>query len=407
MASYYPTDLLINNSFDIIFFWVARMMMMGLHFMADVPFRSVYIHALVRDEHGQKMSKTKGNVVDPLVLIDRYGADALRFTLTALTAQGRDIRLAESRVEGYRNFATKLWNAARFCQMNDCKPVAGFDPAHVGLAINRWVVGEVALTAQKIAEALDNLKFGEAAGAIYQFAWQNFCDWYVEFAKPVLSEGGEAAFETSATAAWVLDQILLLLHPIMPFISEELYEKLGDRQGHLLATSPWPEFGADAVDPAAKAEIDWLIRLISAVRSTRSDVNVPASAIIPLHLKGAAAETLDRLGRYRPLVERLAKVDASDPSRAAPGGGAAQIVLDEMTIVLPLAGIIDLAQERARLQKELQRVTGEIEKIDKKLGNPQFLDRAPEEVIAELRERRAGYEAAAEKIRGALETLVA
>jgi valyl-tRNA synthetase len=404
LALHYPTDLLVT-SFDIIFFWVARMMMMGLHFMGDVPFRRVYIHALVRDEHGQKMSKTKGNVIDPLVLIDKYGADALRFTLAALTAQGRDIRLAEARVEGYRNFATKLWNAARFCQMNECHPVAGFDPAKVTLSVNRWAVGELALTAAKIGDALDALRFNEAAVAIYQFAWGNFCDWYLEFTKPLLAEGGQAAAETRATTAWLLDQILVLLHPLMPFISEELYENLGERNGRLLATSDWPVFGADIVDPAAKDEIDWLIRLISAIRSTRSDINVPAGAIIPLLLKDASAESLRRVGQYRGLIERMARVDAADPSAPGPEGGAARIGLDEMTVVLPLAGAIDFAVERARLDKEIKRLAGEIDKIDKKLGNAQFLERAPEEVVAEQRDRRADYAATADKVRSAMEML--
>ncbi len=406
LGRHYPTDLLVT-SFDIIFFWVARMMMMGLHFMGDVPFRTVYIHALVRDEHGQKMSKTKGNVIDPLVLIDRYGADALRFTLTALTAQGRDIRLSESRVEGYRNFATKLWNAARFCQMNECRPVEGFDPAKLVSPINRWAAGEAALTTARVGEALDALRFNEAASAIYQFAWGSFCDWYLEFAKPLLAEGGDAAAETRATGAWVLDRILLLLHPVMPFISEELYEKLGDRGGRLLAVSNWPDAEIGLVDQGAKSEIDWLIALVSALRSTRSDINVPASAVMPLILKGADQPTLERLARYRPLVERLARVDASAPDRPPPSGAAANIVLGNMTIVLPLEGIIDVGVEIARLKKEQGRIEGEIAKIDKKLGNPQFLERAPEEVVAEQRERRAEHEAAAEKIRGALAGLVA
>jgi valyl-tRNA synthetase len=404
LALHYPTDLLVT-SFDIIFFWVARMMMMGLHFMGDVPFRRVYIHALVRDEHGQKMSKTKGNVIDPLVLIDKFGADALRFTLTALTAQGRDIRLSESRVEGYRNFATKLWNAARFCQMNECHPVPGFDPATVKLPVNRWAVGELALTAAKMADALDGLRFSEAALGIYQFAWGSFCDWYLEFTKPLLAAGGEGAVETRATTAWLLDEILLLMHPIMPFISEELYEKLGERSGRLLATSGWPEFGESLVDDGAKAEIDWLVRLISAIRSTRSDINVPASAIIPLVLKDANSESIRRVDQYRGLIERMARVDAAEPNREAPAGGAARVGLDEMTIILPLAGTIDFAEEKARLDKELKRVAGEIEKIDKKLGNAQFLERAPEEVVTEQRERRADYAAAADKVRGALDML--
>jgi valyl-tRNA synthetase len=404
LALHYPTDLLVT-SFDIIFFWVARMMMMGLHFMDDVPFRRVYIHALVRDEHGQKMSKTKGNVIDPLVLIDKYGADALRFTLTALTAQGRDIRLSEQRVEGYRNFATKLWNAARFCQMNQCHPVAGFDPASVKLPVNRWAVAELASISRKVAEALDGLRFSEAALGAYQFAWGSFCDWYLEFTKPLLAAGGDGAVETRATTAWLLDQILLLLHPEMPFLTEELYEKLADRQGKLLATSDWPAFDAGLADDGAKAEIDWLIRFISAIRSTRSDINVPASAIIPLILKDAGVDTLRRTAAYRGLIERMARVDASEPVREPPAGGAARIALDEMTIVLPLAGTIDIAVERARLEKEQKRIAGEIEKIDKKLGNEQFLTRAPEEVVTELRERRADYGVAAEKLRGALEML--
>jgi valyl-tRNA synthetase len=359
----------------------------------------------VRDEHGQKMSKTKGNVIDPLVLIDKYGADALRFTLTALTAQGRDIRLSEQRVEGYRNFATKLWNAARFCQMNECHPVPGFDPATVKLAVNRWAVGELALTAAKVAESLDALRFSEAALGIYQFAWGSFCDWYLEFTKPLIAAGGDDAAETRATTAWLLDQILLLLHPTMPFLTEELYEKLGDRSGHLLATSEWPAFGDSLVDAAAKDEIDWLVRLISAIRSTRSDINVPGSAIIPLVLKDAGAASARRLEDYRGLIERMARVDASNAFAEAPAGGAARIALDEMTVVLPLAGTIDFAEERARLEKEEKRIIGEIDRIDKKLGNAQFIERAPEEVITEQREKRAEYVAALEKVRSALEML--
>ena len=404
LALRYPTDLLITG-FDIIFFWVARMMMMGLHFMGEVPFRRVYIHALVRDEKGQKMSKTKGNVIDPLLLMEKFGTDALRFTLAALTAQGRDIRLSEARVEGNRNFATKLWNAARFCQMNECHPVPGFDPAAVTLPLNRWAVGELALTARKIAESLDALRFNEAAAAIYQFAWGSFCDWYLEFGKPVLQAGGADAAETRATTAWLLDEILLLLHPLMPFISEELYEKLGDRGDALLAASRWPVFAEGIVDPAATAEIDWLIRLISAIRSTRSDLNVPAAAIVPVILVDAHSETLKRVERHRGLIERLARVDLSDIGRQPPDGGGARIGLDEMTILLPLAGIIDFAEENARLGKELKRLGTEIDRIDKKLGNAQFVDKAPEEVVAEQRDKRTEYEAAAEKVRQALAML--
>jgi valyl-tRNA synthetase len=403
LAADYPTDLLVT-SFDIIFFWVARMMMMGLHFMGDVPFRRIYIHALVRDEKGQKMSKTKGNVIDPLVLIDKYGADALRFTLTALTAQGRDIRLAESRVEGYRNFATKLWNAARFCQMNECRPDPQFDPARVSLPLNRWAVGELAATAGRVSEALDELRFNEAAGAIYQFAWGSFCDWYLEFGKPVLAEGGEAARETRATTAWLLDQILLLLHPVMPFVSEELYEKLGERDGALLATSEWPEFGSLLDDADVREEINWLIGLISAIRSVRSDLNVPDKSKTPLIVRDANDVTTARIERYRGLIERLGKVEAGNVALEA-SGGQARIAYGEATVILPLAGIIDLSAERARLGKELKRLEGEIDRIDKKLGNAQFMERAPEEVVTEQRERRGEYVAMLEKVGSALAML--
>jgi len=289
--------------------------------------------------------------------------------------------------------------------MNECFPMPGFDPATVKLPVNRWAVGELALTAAKVAESLDALRFSEAALGIYQFAWGSFCDWYLEFTKPLLAAGGDGAVETRATTAWLLDQILLLLHPTMPFLSEELYEKLGDRGGVLLATSGWPEFGEGFVDETARGEIDWLVRLISAIRSTRSDINVPAKAVIPLVLKDAGADSLRRVGEYRDLIEKMARVDAAHPLQAAPAGAAARIGLDEMTIILPLEGTIDIAAEKARLDKEDKRLVGEIDKTDKKLGNAQFLERAPEEVVTELRERRADYAAALEKIRNALEML--
>jgi valyl-tRNA synthetase len=289
--------------------------------------------------------------------------------------------------------------------MNECLPVPGFDPAKVTLPLNRWAVGELALTASRVADSIDALRFNEAAGAVYQFAWGSFCDWYLEFSKPVLLAGGEGAAETRAATAWLLDQILHLMHPLMPFISEELYANLADRDGVLLATSGWPEFGDTLVDADAKAEIDWLIRLVSAIRSTRSDLNVPAAAIVPLVLRDAAPASLARVERYRGLIERLARVDAGDLNGAIPDGGAARIALDELTIVLPLAGIIDITVERGRLAKEGKRIDGEIDRIDKKLGNPQFIEKAPEEVVTELRERRAEYETALLKVRQALDML--
>ncbi|MGK9167597.1 valine--tRNA ligase [Inquilinus limosus] len=401
LQRYYPGDVLITG-FDIIFFWVARMMMMGIHFMGEVPFRTVYFHSLVRDEKGQKMSKSKGNVIDPLELVDRYGADALRMTLVSLAA-GRDIKLGPQQVEGYRNFATKLWNAARFCEMNECWPVPGYDPAANRLTLNRWIVGEVAKTAEKAAAALEGFRFSEAAQALYQFTWAGFCDWYLEFAKPVFAGDDEAAkAETRATAAWALEQILHLLNPIMPFETEELWRHLADRGGATLVTQPWPDYPAGLVDPQAAAEMDWVIRLISAIRTIRSEMNVPPAAELTATLRDAAAETKRRLDTHGALIRRLARLASIEVSDAVPEKGAAQAVIDESTLVLPLAGIIDLDKERARLTKEIEKNATEVEKIDRKLGNAQFLEKAPDEVVEEQRERRAEAQVAIERLQQAL-----
>jgi valyl-tRNA synthetase len=401
LQRYYPGDVLVTG-FDIIFFWVARMMMMGLHFMGEVPFRTVYFHALVRDEKGQKMSKSKGNVIDPLELIDSYGTDALRMTLVSLAA-GRDIKLGPQQVEGYRNFATKIWNAARFCEMNECRPVPGYDPAANRLTLNRWIAGEVAKAAEKAAAALEGFRFSEAASVLYQFTWNGFCDWYLEFAKPVFSGSDETAkAETRATAAWALEQILHLLNPIMPFETEELWRHLADRGDAKLMTEPWPEYPAGLVDPEAAAEMDWVIRLISAIRTIRSEMNVPPAAELAATLRDASAETQRRLDTHGALIRRLARLAAIEVSDAAPAKGAAQAVIDEATLVLPLAGIIDLDKERARLTKEIDRLAGEVEKVDRKLGNAQFLAKAPDEVVEEQRERRAEAEAARERLQQAL-----
>ncbi len=409
LARYYPSDTLVTG-FDIIFFWVARMMMMGLHFMKDVPFRTVYIHALVRDERGQKMSKSKGNIIDPLELVDEYGTDALRFTLTALAAQGRDIKLARNRVEGYRNFATKLWNAARYCQMNHCVTRPDFTPTGLTQTVNRWIVTEVAATADRVSAALDAFKFNEAANALYQFTWGNFCDWYLEFTKPILNGSDEAAkAETRATTAWVLDQVLILLHPVMPYITEELWEQLSPggiaaRPGRLI-TMGWPSYDRSLTDAGSGAEMDWVVRLISGVRTVRSEMNVPAASQVPLLIRDAGPETAARLTTHRDLIQRLARLSSVDVHTGAAPHGSVQAVLDEATLILPLAGIIDLDQERARLKKEIERLTGEIAKVDKKLGNVEFVAKAPEEVVEENRERRADAVASAEKLAAALAML--
>ncbi len=404
LKRYYKTDVLVTG-FDIIFFWVARMMMMGLHFMNEVPFRDVYIHALVRDEKGQKMSKTKGNVIDPLKLIDEYGADALRFTLAAMAAQGRDIKLATSRVEGYRNFGTKLWNAARFCEMNECARVEGFDPAAVSQTVNKWIVGEASRTAARVTEEIEAYRFNEAAGAIYRFVWNVFCDWYVEFIKPLLMGADEAAkAETRATAAWVLDQILLILHPFMPFMTEELWATTaGPARESLLVTAPWPNLSSLG-DAAADSEMDWVIRLISEVRSVRAEMNVPAGAKIALLIKGAEEENLQRLDRHKDLILRLARLASVEATEAVPAG-AVQLVLDEATLLLPLADVVDLKVETARLKKEVAKLDGEIAKIEAKLANEKFVSSAPEHVVEEQRERKSDAEAARAKFADALKRL--
>ena len=407
LARYYPTDVLVTG-FDIIFFWVARMMMMGLHVMEEVPFRDVYIHALVRDEKGQKMSKSKGNVIDPLDLIDAYGADALRFTLAAMAAQGRDIKLSHGRVEGYRNFATKLWNAARFTEINGYRPCADFIPASAKLTVNRWILGESERTAAAVTEALQAFRFNEAAAAIYHFIWHVYCDWYLELIKPILTGSDEAAAsETRAGAAFVLDRALQLLHPFMPFVTEELWVKLGEEVGgrpSLLMLAKWPE-QEGLQNAEADAEIGWLIRFISEVRSVRAEMNVPAGAKVPLIIAGAGELTKARVARHRDTLLRLARLDSIDCGR--PQAGAVQIVLDEATLALPLAGIIDIGVEEKRLKREIDKVDCEIKQLDAKLANEKFVSRAPEHVVEEQRERKTEAEATAAKLEQALKRLQA
>ncbi|MBI3710128.1 MAG: valine--tRNA ligase [Proteobacteria bacterium] len=404
LKRYYPTDTLVT-SFDIIFFWVARMMMMGLHFMKEVPFRTVYIHALVRDAKGQKMSKSKGNIIDPLELIDKFGSDALRFTLTALAAQGRDIKLDEARVAGYRNFATKLWNAARYCQMNGATaPAASFDPATARLTVNRWIVGEIARAAQAVETAIESYRFNDAAGAAYQFTWATFCDWYLEFTKPILNGGDAAAkAETRAVTAFVLQQILKLLHPMMPFITEELWEKL--EFGGPLITAPWPQLDTGKTDPAADAEMGWVVEAVTQIRALRAEMNVPAGARLKLYHRDATPIAVKRLDTHRGIIETLARLDTIAALTDGALKGTAQIAVPEATLVLPLAGVIDAAAERARLTKEVGKLAGEIGKIDQKLANPQFVAKADPEIVEDQRERRSEAEAARVRLAAALERL--
>ncbi|MGA2485063.1 MAG: valine--tRNA ligase [Roseiarcus sp.] len=407
LARYYPTSALVTG-FDIIFFWVARMMMMGLHFRGEVPFRDVYIHALVRDEKGAKMSKSKGNVIDPLDLVDRFGADALRFTLSAMAAQGRDIKLSESRVEGYRNFATKLWNASRFAEMNGCARVAGFDAKAAREPLNRWILGEAAKAVAETSAAIESYRFNDAANAAYRFVWSVFCDWCLELAKPVLqtAEPSPAKPETQATIAHVLDTVYALLHPFMPFVTEELWTIKGEagppRDG-VLALGPWPD--ADfPVDAAAEAEIGWVVDLISEIRSVRSEMGVPAAAQPALTLVAPPPELAAVARRWAETIRRLARV--GDLAFAdAPPSGSLQIVVRGALAAIPVAGILDIAAESARLGKEIAKERGEVAKVDAKLANADFLARAPEEVVAEHQERREAALARIHKMSAAQERL--
>jgi valyl-tRNA synthetase len=402
LERYYPTTVLVTG-FDIIFFWVARMMMMGLHFMGKEPFGDVYIHALVRDEKGAKMSKSKGNVIDPLELIDAYGADAVRFTLAAMAAQGRDIKLATSRVEGYRNFATKVWNAVRFAEHYDCRPVVGFDPATAKGTLNRWIATEASRAARDVTAAIEAYKFNDAAGASYRFVWNLTCDWFLELSKPVLNGAdGQAKDETRATVAWLLDRIVALLHPFMPFVTEELWSHNPGRQP--LALSAWPQPGFE--DEAAAAEINWVVELITAIRSVRSEMNVPAAAMVPLSVSSGSDETRARLATHDVVIKRLARIEeialADNPVK-----GAIQLHIGEATLSLSLGGVVDLGAETERLEKELQRIAKEIAKIDAKLGNAQFIEKAPEEVVEEQRERRLDMVSLRDKTEAALRRLSA
>ena len=410
LAHHYPTSVLVTG-FDIIFFWVARMIMMGLHFRdGAVPFRDVYIHALVRDEDGQKMSKSKGNVMDPLELIEQYGADALRFTLTALAAQGRDIKLSAGRIEGYRNFVTKIWNAARFTQMNGCNPVADFDPAACRLTVNKWIVGETARAGGDISQALEGYRFNDAAQVGYQFAWHQFCDWYLEFTKPILQNGDEKSqAEVRATTSWVLDQLLKFLHPIMPFVTEELWEQLapeGGRDG-LLIDSSWPDLGDSLRSPEAEEEMAWLIRMIGAIRTVRSEMNVPPQAELAVTVAGTSDATQARLKNHDTLLRRLARLVSVELVEEVPSSGTVQVVVDEATAALAVGDVIDISKEISRLEKEISKVEGEIGKIEKKLENKNFIAKAPPEVVEEQRERAAEYRQSHDKLSEALNRLSA
>ncbi len=402
LARYFPGDVLVT-AFDIIFFWVARMMMQSLELTGKIPFHTIYCHGLVRDANGQKMSKSKGNTVDPLQLIDRYGADALRLTLAASEAQGRDVKFDEKRVEGYRNFATKLWNAVRFAQSQGISASASSEQPAATHAVNRWILAEAAAATSQADAALHGYRFDQYTQGLYHFVWSRFCDWYLELIKPLLAEEGPLADETRRVAGWVLDRILVLLHPVMPFITEQLWHALGARAQDLILAD-WPQTPAEL--PAAISEIDWLIELVSAIRSARTELNIPNSATLTLHTTEADAATAANLQTHRTALQRLARIE-NIILAPSPTTGLAQIVVDGRTYAIPLAGVIDIAAERSRLQKSAERAESEAASLGKRLANPGFLERAKPEAVAKARADHAQRSTEAEHFRAALARLEA
>ncbi len=397
LKRYYPGNVLVTG-FDIIFFWVARMMMMGLHFMKDVPFQTVYIHALVRDEKGQKMSKSKGNVLDPLELIERYGTDALRFTLTSMAAQGRDLKLSESRIEGYRNFATKLWNASRYTELNDCRYNPEFDPNNCKLAINNWIIFELKNAVSKVESSIQNYRFSDAANAIYNFSWATFCDWYIEFTKPILAGNDtDLVNETKATTMWVLKGILNSLNPIMPYITEELWDRLGF--GTLLIKEAWTPFNDVEPDVLAAKEIEWVVSLVSEIRSLRAETSVPSKSKTNLVLKDVENNHQHYLTNNNNIICKLANLDEIVVITGPLPTETIQGVIEGVSFGLSIVSEIDVEKERVRLERELKKVSEDIESISKKLANEKFLQKAPEKVISENRNRLSNAEDKKSKLR--------
>ena len=406
LHKHYKTDVLVTG-FDIIFFWVARMMMMGLHFKQEVPFHTVYIHALVRDEKGAKMSKSKGNVIDPLELADKYSADALRFTLSAMAAMGRDIKLSESRVEGYRNFATKLRNATRFCEINECFTAGAFNPAEATLPLTQWLVGETYRATEAITASLEAYRFNDASTSVYQFIWDGFCDWFIELAKPILQGDDEAAkIETQAAAQWGLQNALKLLHPFMPYVTEELWQEIKpvDTGAKFLMLENWPQIPENLMNKDADAEINWVIKAITSIRSVRSEMNVPAGAKIPLIVSGSNELTQQRIVRHNDVLKRLARLDTITVQNDFPEGSI-QSIVEEAVFAIHLNEVIDVTAETDRLKKEITKVEKEISKISGKLNNQGFLEKAPDAVIQENKSRLQDEQSKLEKLETALDRL--
>ena len=386
LDTFYPTSVLVT-AFDIIFFWVARMMMMSMYVMKKVPFKKCYIHGIVRDDSGHKMSKSKGNTVDPMETIEAYGADALRFFMASMETQGRDVSLSEARVAGYRNFATKLWNAARFCEMNECKTLKDFDETKVTLGVNKWIVAKAKEVSAEITTNLESYRFSDSANAVYQFAWGGFCDWYIEMIKPIFyGDNAEEIAETRATAAWALDRILTILHPFMPFITSELWNNTSDERDVKLINAPWPV--NENIDVEAMNGVDWVIDIVSSIRSLRSNMNLPAGAKLTIFLKGASEQSLANIKSYQKIICSLARLEKIEEFSGEITPDMVQDVFKESVILLPLSGVVDFAAERERLNKELDSLNKNLDGYARKLGNAGFVDRAPAEVVEEEKRRQ-------------------
>lgn len=402
LDTFYPTSVLVTG-FDIIFFWVARMMMMSMYMMKKVPFKKCYIHGLVRDEHGQKMSKSKGNTVDPMEIIEKYGADALRFFMAAMETQGRDINVSESRIQGYRNFATKLWNSARFGEMNECVLTPDFDAAKVSHPVNKWIIEKVKQTSNELTDNLNNYRFSDSANGVYQFVWGSFCDWYIEMIKPILyGEDEQAKAETRATFAWVLNRILIILHPFMPFVTAELWNNYHSEED--IINAQWP--AKENVDENAIAHIDWAIELISAIRSLRAEMNLPAGSKLTAYLQGANEQSASNVNQFANIICAMARLEKIELYNGEITPDMVQTVFRENTVLIPLKGIVDFTAERERLQKELAGLNKNLEGYARKLNNPAFVDKAPAAVVEEERRRQAEALENKAKVEEALQRIV-
>lgn len=403
LETFYPTSVLVTG-FDIIFFWVARMMMMSMYAMKKVPFKKCYLHGLIRDEQGRKMSKSKGNTVDPMEIIEKYGADALRFFMAAMETQGRDINVSESRIQGYRNFATKLWNSARFGEMNECVLPDNFDINSVRHPVNKWILAKVKQTSNELTENMNNFRFSDSANGVYQFVWGSFCDWYIEMTKPIFYGTDESLkSETRATFAWVLNRILIMLHPFMPFVTAELWNNSHSSDQDIISAK-WPE--KENVNANDVASIDWAIELITAIRSLRAEMNLPAGAKLTAYLKGCSPQSVENLQQFNDIICSLARLEKAEVYSGEITPDMVQTTSKESTVLIPLKGVVDFAAERERLQKELDGLNKNLEGYARKLSNPSFVDRAPAAVVEEERRRQAEALENKAKVEEALQRIV-